>query len=250
MESKIGGLIRHGSVVDLYALATSEEFLRTYDEIENAKNPHLYSRLTGKNLDDLGYMLGIIRRTDETDDTMRTRIKDWCLANAKGNSTALRDALLNLEYAANVTYVPRVYGCGTAVAYVLPKEYTKEYIEKALAEARERVSNVASPSLYIEYVVPKVLPVSFSIALGVGDDVDISFVKNLLEYKIQAYVNGIAPKEYMNIGDIERTGLNETSVTYFRILSYSVDNNEQSAIRVAQETETKLLLDTISWTEV
>lgn len=221
-----------------------------YQTIEDNKNPHLYSNLSGDNLDDMCQMVNIVRRTDETDDTLLYRLNNWTLSNAMGNTTAITDALLDLEYASNVTYVPCVYGCGTAVAYVIPNEYSTDVINSALAEAKERIENVVSPSLYIQYIVPKIIPVSFSIALSVTDDTDIEFVKALLELKIEEYVNGLAPKEYMEIGQIEKFCMAEDTVSYFTILSYSVNDEEQSTIKVLQETETKLMLDTVSWTEV
>lgn len=194
-------------------------------------------------------MVNIVRRDSETDNTLRTRLHDWTLSNAKGNTTAITDALLDLTYASNVTYIPGVYGCATGVAYVIPKTYTAEGIANALKEAKERVEDVASPSLYIQYIVPKILPVSFSIALDVSDDTDSTFVKGLLEVKIQNYVNAIAPKEYLEIGTIEKMCMEEPSVTYFKVLSYAVDNTEQLSIRILQDTESKMIYDTISWTE-
>ena len=221
-----------------------------YQEIEDNKNPHLYSKLSGDNLDDMCHMVNITRRTDESDQTLLYRLNNWTLDNAMGNTTAITDALLDLAYASNVTYVPNVYGCGTAVAYVIPNDYSTDTIANALNEAKERVENVVSPSLYIQYIVPKIIPVSFSIALSVTKDTDIEFVKALLELKIQEYINSIAPKDYMEIGQIEKFCMEEDTVSYFKILSYSVNEEEQSGIRILQQTETKLMFDTISWTEV
>ncbi len=67
--------------------------------------------------------------------------------------------------ASNVTYVPMVYGTGTAICYVIPKEYTVEN-RSCLNEAKDRLKNVTSPSLYIEYVTPALKAVTLSITLS------------------------------------------------------------------------------------
>ena len=222
---------------------------KMYQEIEDAKNPHLYSKLSGTNLDDECAMVGIIRRDNETDTTLLYRLHDWTLANAKGNTTAIADALLDLTYASNVTYVPRVYGCGTGVAYVIPKDYSDETIGKALSEAKERLSNVADPSLYIQYIVPRVLPVRFQCAIQAADNTDLSVLESLIVLKVKEYIDAIAPKDSLSIGAIEKMVLALDAVSYFRVISYSVDNVTETGTEVIQTVDTKLMFDDISWTE-
>lgn len=222
-----------------------------YQEIENAKNPHLYSKLSGADLDDMCKMVGITRRENETDTTLLYRLHDWTLANAKGNTTAITDALLDLTYASNVTYVPQVYGCGTGVAYVIPKDYSNETIAAALNEAKDRIKDVCSPATYIQYIVPRTLPVRFQCAISAATaDVDISVLEALIALRIEQYVNAIAPKDFLEIGTIEKDILSLDTVSYFRVISYSVDEVTQTGIKVLQDTETKLIYDDILWTEV
>lgn len=248
-EQKTNQLIRSGSVVDFYNNAVSDSMNGLYQEIEDAKNPHLYSKLSGSNLDDECAMVGIVRRTNETDKTLLYRLHNWTLDNAKGNTTAITDALLDLTYASNVTYVPRVYGCGTGVAYVIPKEYTNDIIGKALEEAKERLKDVADPSLYIQYIVPRVLPVRLQCVIQVRDDVDISVMEAAIVLKVKEYIDAIAPKDSLSIGSIEKMVLAMDEVTYFRIISYSVDNVTETGTEVIQEVDTKLMFDDITWTE-
>lgn len=248
-ENKIRKLIQNGSTIDLFNLSISNEFGTAYQTIEDNKNPHLYSKLSGTDLDDMCAMVGLTRRDGETDNTLLYRLHNWTLDNSKGNSTACNDILLNLTYASNATYVPMVYGCGTAVVYVIPKEYSNDIITKALEEAKEKLESVQSPCVYTQYIVPKSIPIKMSIALSVADDTDISFVESLLELKIQSYINNIAPKDYMDIGAIEKMCLSYDKVTYFRILSYTVDGDSITSTKVLQDTETKMLYDTIIWTE-
>lgn len=249
-EEKTNQLIRPGSVIDLYNNSISDSMESMYQEIEDAKNPHLYSKLSGTNLDDMCAMVGIVRRTGETDKTLLYRLHNWTLENAKGNTTAIDVALLDLTYASNVTYVPKVYGCGTGVAYVIPKDYSNETIANALTEAKERLKDVISPSLYIQYIVPRILPVRFQCAISVRSDTDISIVESLISLRIKNYIDAIAPKEMLSIGTIEKDVLALNTVTYFRIISYSIDSVTQTGIEVLQNVETKMMFDDITWTEV
>ncbi len=248
-EEKTNQLIRSGSVIDFYNNAVSDSMNKMYQEIEDAKNPHLYSKLSGDNLDDECAMVGITRRSNETDKTLLYRLHNWTLANAKGNTTSITDALLDLTYASNVTYVPRVYGCGTGVAYVIPKEYTDEIISKALEEAKERLNDVIDPSLYIQYIVPRVLPVQFQCSIQAREDVDISILESLIVLKVKEYIDAIAPKESLSIGSIEKMVLALDEVSYFRVISYSVDGVTETGTETMQTVDTKLMFDDITWTE-
>lgn len=248
-SSHTNQVIRSGSVVDLYNDAVSDSMEGLYIEIENAKNPHLYSKLSGSNLDDMCTMVGIVRRENETDRTLLYRLHNWTLENAKGNMTAITAALLDLTYASNVTYVPRVYGCGTGVAYVIPKEYTNDTIAKALTEAKERISDVADPSLYIQFIVPRVLPVRFQCAIEAREDVDLAVLESYITMRVKEYIDAIAPKEYMSIGTIEKMVLALDEVSYFRIISYSIDGVTETGTETLQTVDTKLMFDDIIWTE-
>jgi hypothetical protein len=248
-EERTNQMIHPGSVVDLYNHAVATEMENAYQEIENNKNPHLYSKLAGDDLTDMGKMCDIIRRTDESDTNMLYRLHNWTLSNAKANTTAITTALLNMTYASDATYVPQVYGCGTGVVYIIPKDYSNETIALALAEAKERIEDVVSKALYVQYIVPRTIPVRFQIALNVSDDVDVTTIRAYLALQIKNYVNALAPKSYMEIGAIEKLCLAQSGVTYFRILSYTIDEETMLATKVLQATETKLMFDDIVWTE-
>lgn len=250
LKKKIKDDFRPGSIIDFFlsAVANSEE--QIYQEIEDAKNPHLYSKLKESNLDDMCSMVGLERRNEETDSTLLYRFHNWTLENAKANTTAISDALLNLEYASNVTYIPQVHGCGTGVAYIIPKTYETDIIEKALLETKKRLENVISPSLYVEYIVPQILSIQLQCDISFQDDIDQEALKSIILLKIYEYINNIPPKDYVDLGTIEKIVLKMPEVRFFRVISYAINEKQQTSLRILQETDTKLMLNNIIWTVV
>lgn len=241
--------IRTGSTLDLFNNAVSTEISKIYEEIENSKNPHLYTNLSGDNLDKLGYMVDVPRDTNEDDSTYMYRIMNWTYLKASANETAINDSLLNMEYASNAQYYPGTYGAGTGTVYVIPLKYDDETITNAINEARNKVSGVIDPAAYTEYIAPKVVPVSF-LAQIYSESGDLSYIKTVISSKTEEYVNSIAPNEYMDISKINLIGLNTDNVNYFNVVITYLDEASDSNIRFLQKTETKYIFKDIIWEEV
>ena len=244
-EDKINDSIQTGSVIDIYNKTIADECRDMYQYIEDNKNPYLFTNTFGKDLDSLGYWVNLTRETDETDEHYKYRLKDWLLTSEASNTTAISNSLLNPQYASNIQYVPYTYGSGTATCYIIPLEYEEETINAALEEAADLIKDVVSPSLYVEYIVPSIRAVRLHCFLSVtGDEATI---KSNIITKIQEYINGIAPGDYLSVGDIIRLGINETGVEYFNVISLFIDEEVNTDIEIIQELETKFLFDSISW---
>ena len=244
-EDKINDSIQTGSVIDIYNKTIADECRDMYQYIEDNKNPYLFTNTFGKDLDSLGYWVNLTRETDETDEHYKYRLKDWLLTSEASNTTAISNSLLNPQYASNIQYVPYTYGSGTATCYIIPLEYEEETINAALEEAADLIKDVVSPSLYVEYIVPSIRSVRLNCFLSVtGDEATI---KSNITTKIQEYINGIAPGDYLSIGDIIRLGINETGVEYFNVVSLFIDEEQTTDIEIIQELETKFLFDNIVW---
>ena len=244
-EDKINDSIQTGSVIDIYNKTIADECRDMYQYIEDNKNPYLFTNTFGKDLDSLGYWVNLTRETDETDEHYKYRLKDWLLTSEASNTTAISNSLLNPQYASNIQYVPYTYGSGTATCYIIPLEYEEETINAALEEAADLIKDVVSPSLYVEYIVPSIRSVRLNCFLSVtGDEATI---KSNITTKIQEYINGIAPGDYLSIGDIIRLGINETGVEYFNVVSLFIDEEQTTDIEIIQELETKFLFDNIIW---
>ena len=244
-EDKINDSIQTGSVIDIYNKTIADECRDMYQYIEDNKNPYLFTNTFGEDLDSLGYWVNLTRETDETDEHYKYRLKDWLLTSEASNTTAISNSLLNPQYASNIQYVPYTYGSGTATCYIIPLEYEEEIINAALEEAADLIKNVVSPSLYVEYIVPSIRSVRLNCFLSVtGDEATI---KSNITTKIQEYINGIAPGDYLSVGDIIRLGINETGVEYFNVVSLFIDEEQTTDIEIIQELETKFLFDNIIW---
>ena len=96
-QDKIKDTIERGSVIDLFMLSTANEISDAYDYIESNKNPHIYTKLNGQNLDDMVKMCGFQRREGESDQNLLYRLLNWTLINEKSNTIAIDAALLNLN---------------------------------------------------------------------------------------------------------------------------------------------------------
>lgn len=244
-EDKINDSIQTGSVIDIYNKTIADECRDMYQYIEDNKNPYLFTNTFGEDLDSLGYWVNLTRETDETDEHYKYRLKDWLLTSEASNTTAISNSLLNPQYASNIQYVPYTYGSGTATCYIIPLEYEEETINAALEEAADLIKDVVSPSLYVEYIVPSIRSVRLNCFLSVtGDEATI---KSNITTKIQEYINGIAPGDYLSVGDIIRLGINETGVEYFNVVSLFIDEEQTTDIEIIQELETKFLFDNIIW---
>lgn len=236
-----------GSVLDFYMLAQSENDGDIYAYLEANKTPHVWTSLEGDKLDATGTWVNIPRDTDETDSSYLYRLMNWECLKETSNETAIKTALLNPTSAANIEFVPMTYGCGTGTCYVLPKEYTTDNIEASLAEAKERMAGIASPIPYIEYIVPEIKSVSFEAYLKVSDG-DEATIQSSIEEMVKTYVNGIAPKEYLSIGAINKMAQALSQVEYFNIISFMIDNVEVNSIKALQELDSKFIFDAITWT--
>lgn len=244
-EDKIKDEIQTGSVIDIYNKTIADECRDMYQYIEDNKNPYLFTNTFGEDLDSLGYWVNLTREENETDEHYKYRLKDWLLTSEASNTTAITNSLLSPEYASNIQYVPYTYGSGTATCYIIPNEYEEETIAAALEEAEELIKDVVSPSLYVEYIVPSIRGVKLNCFLSTtGDETTI---KSNISKKIQDYVNGIAPGDFLSIGEIIKLGINENGVEYFNVVSVFIDEEQTTDIQIIQELETKFLFDETIW---
>lgn len=240
--------IAEGSVIDNYTNSVSAGIMEAFDEIEKNKNPHIFTKLTGSDIDSMGILVGCARRPEEDDKTYLYRMVNWNTSNQASNSTAIETALTTLKYASNVTYVPFTQGVGTASAYIIPKKLDEETKKLALEEVEERLSTVVSKSSYIEYTIPTMLPIRLVIYMSVDKDVDN--VKENLRRKIQDYINNIAPGDKLEIGQINKIGINEPNVSYFSVSQIYINGDEHQEISAIQKLEEKFLYDEIVWNMV
>lgn len=238
--------IAEGSVIDNYTNSVSVGLMEAYNEIEKNKNPHIFTKLEGSDIDSMGILVGCARRSNEDDKTYLYRMINWNTTNQTANATAIEAALTTLKYSSNVTYVPFTNGVGTATAYIIPKELDNS--ELAIEEVKERLSNIVSQGSYVEYVIPNMTPVRLVIYMSVNKDEE-NIKKNLQE-KIKTYINNIAPGDKLEIGHINKIGINETNVNYFSLAQMYIDNEEHQEIYAIQKLEDKFLFDEIVWNMV
>ena len=236
-----------GAVLDLYSMSLSEVLENVYEEIEKNKTPHVWTALEGQKLDDTGTWVNLPRNPQENDSAYKYRLFNWMLVNEASNEHAITVKLLNPTYAANIEFVPMTNGCGTGTCYVIPKKYTEDNIGKSLEEARQKIKQIASPGLYVDYLVPDLRSVSLEIYLETQGDINV--MKENLTNQIRAYINSIPPKQYLSIGHINKLGANTSQVDFFSVMSLIVNGTQINKTKLLQEIESKFVFDSINWLE-
>ncbi len=245
-KSLSGKEYRPGSALGMFTDAVARSLGDAYQEIENAKNPHIYTNLSGKNLDKMGVFVNVPREIDEDDETYLHRIMNWTYIKAAANQTAVDDSLYNLEYASNAEYHPGVYGAGTGVVYVIPLEYEEETMKNALEEVKERVKDVISPESYTEFIIPTPRAVTLVAHLETENG-DVENLHDIISGKIKEYVNALGPGEYLSVGKLNKIGLEVDNVEFFSVDGLYIDESYITDTKVLQELETKFLFQEISW---
>lgn len=235
-----------GSIIDLYNYAVSSEFGEAYAIIEKNKNPHIFSRLEGQELDDTGYMLNMPRESNESDSNYFYRLMNWTLSNESSNTAAIQNSVLNMKYASNVKYIPMTKGVGTGTAYIIPNSYEDDIKNAAIEEAKNKISNVATSGLEIDYIIPTLRPVKLMVYVETKNG-DLDAIKTAIKSEILDYINGIAPGDYMEIGAINSIGIKTNLVTYFNTVAAYIDDKETLDTEVMQEVDTKLIFNGIEW---
>lgn len=241
-----GKSFNDGSGMDLFAYAVSKEFEESYSTIENNKNPHIFSRLTGQDLDDTGFMLNIPRELNETDSDYFYRLMNWTLSNEASNDTAIQNSILNLTNASNAKYIPMTKGVGTGSVYIIPNAYDDTTEAAAIKEVKDKINAIATDGLEIEYIIPTLRAVKLLIYVE-SKKGDLTAIKTAIQASIMSYINGIAPGEYMEVGQINKIGITENLVTYFNVAAVYINNDEVYDTEILQEVETKLIFNEIAW---
>jgi hypothetical protein len=238
--------IQPGTVIDSYMLATAESLHEAHLEIEKNKNPYLYTKLSGDDIDSEGYMFNCPRQANESDSSYLYRLMNWTQKSEASNKTAIDNALMNLTYASYALHVPLTEGVGTGTVYIIPKSYDIDTENKAIAEVQQRLSGVVSPGSYMAYVIPEAIPVKVVVYIGASNG-DMNLIENNIKKKVTDYINGIAVGEFLEVGQINKIGINEPNVDYFNVVQLYIGNKETTALNILQQIESKFIFDEIIW---
>lgn len=240
--------IYSGSVIDKYTVSVSAGLQAAYQEIENNKNPHIYTHLSGSDIDSVGILVGCARLENESDSNYLYRTINWNKSNQTGNSTAIDTALTDMTYASSVTYVAYTHGVATATAYIIPKKLDEETIEAAIEETKTRLKDVVSKTSYVDYVVPKILKVQVIAYMSVYKDEEN--VKTNINNKFESYINNLAPGDLFEVGQLNKIGTDESNVSYFSVSSVIINGVELQSLNSVQKLEEKFVFDQITWNMV
>lgn len=235
--------IAEGTVLDFYMLSASEALSEAYEEIENNKNPHIYTNLKGEDIDKMAILINCPRMPNESDSSYLYRCMRWTMINASSNATSIESALSNLEHSSIATYVPYTAGTGTATVFLIPKNY--DNAENCIPEARKRLSNVISPDSYINYVISIPMPVEIKCYISFEENVDEESVRNNISEKVKEYVNNIIIGGTLSFGGINKIGSQEPGVDFFNTLIININGQPMRDLNRIQTIESKFLFESI-----
>lgn len=247
-DSKID--LAKGSVVDMIFKSMSYMLSEAYKEIEDNKQPYLFTKQSGDELDNTGDFLQCHRLPNESDDNYRYRLMNWTQRNASCNLTAINEAIKTLSFSSSATFVPYTDGIGTGTVYLIPYKYEDDYIKNAIAEAKEVIGKVVSPSSIIDYTIPSPSKVKLVAYLDVKDGADANYIKRQIDSKVKDYINSLAPGSKLMLGAINNIALNIDGVEYFNVVQVYLNDKESTAFEILQTVTSKMLFDEIVWWEV
>ena len=84
------------------------------------------------------------------------------------------------------------------------------------------------------------------VSIATGDD----NVKQNIISKFISYINNIAPGDYLDIGELNKIGVNEPNVEYFSVSSVFLNNKEVQNLKVIQKLDSKMVFNSINWNKV
>lgn len=238
--------VQDNGVMDGFFYATADGLAEAHKAIEANKTPNIWTGLDSDGFVSTGYMVNIPKEVNETDNSYKFRIINWTKINEASNSTAIEAALINVDHVSNAKYVPLTNGVGTATIYIIPN--TLAEADLAIEAVQEKLKKVVSPGSYIEYVIPNILPVRLIVYVS-SETGDMEYIKSNILTKVQNYINSIAPGDYLEIGMIDKIGVNEPNVDYFRVAELFINEDQIQNTKILQKLESKFLLqdDGIVW---
>ena len=247
-KSKID--IKRGTVIDMFFNAIADQIHSVYATIEANKKPYLFTQQKGEELDNTGAFVGEARLDNETDENYLYRLMSWSLNHASCNATSIDNKCKELVYSTGHNYIPYTKGIGTGTIYLIPLSYSDDDIELAINEAVEKVSLVIDPTSRVEFRVPTPIDIRLVAYLDVKDGADKDSIKMQITNKVEQYINGIAPGDYMFLGEINKLGLSVDNVEYFNIIQVYENDEEATDFEILQTTVAKFLFDQIIWWDV
>ena len=244
--------VADGSVIDSLLLSTSEALSEAYEEIENSKNPHIYTNLKGDDIDKMALLINCPRLPNETDGSYLYRCMKWTLINESSNTNAIESALSNLEYSSNAVYYPYTEGTGSATIYIIPNSYDDDLTKQlAIQEVKSRVDKVVSPDSYVQYVLST--PINVEVYCSVkyaNENTDKDKIKSNLEKDMIEHINSIAIGDYLSYGLLNRIGVNNKQLEYFTVTHILLDGELLTDLNIMQRIQTKFLYHKAYFNEV
>lgn len=245
---KTGIDIETGTAIDGYVLSSAEGIQLAYQEIENNKKPYMFTQATGEELDSWGVLMQLPRKVGESDTNYSYRLINGHLIKETSNATAVQAEFLNNQYISNARFVPKLYGCGTAGLYIIPTDYSDETKANALAEAQLKIKNSCSPGTYVRYIFPDLKKVKLVVSMKATGDV--AAIKTQLCADVEEYLNGIPIANYLEVGEVNKIGINTANVEYFNVNTVFINGTQNNNIEILQTIDIKFVFDEIIWLEV
>lgn len=237
IQNLIGVRIEQHTIIDQILYGVGKAIDKIKEEIELSKNPHIYSGLKGKQLDELGLLVGCPRFENESESSYFTRIMNHHTANKTCNTTSILFAISNLKYSSHASYVPFTQGVATSTIHFIPKNYNA--VQEAVEEIEKRLADIKAPDSF--FVIEPAKPVAVEVVCYLVTKNDLAQIKNNLESRLKSHINNIPIGETLSYKNINMLGLSTDGVNFFNTVTIFIDGKPLHAIEKVQTIKEKFI---------
>jgi len=214
-----GFITTPGGIAKLFADIIAKNIAEFYDTLELNHVQAFVTTATGDFLDSIGVLLSCTRKGNEDDETFRKKITKQCLSLAKANESAIRLAVLGIDYVEDV--VMKKYSNGPGSFTIMPIIDSAAQSD-VLGKVEETVLDVCSYGEKVIIKLPTLKYVKLTISLtysGNLTDTEKQSIAVTVRTNIINYINSIPIGDALIINEL-------TQVIMQTTLNEKIDNNE------------------------
>ncbi len=210
-----------GGIAKLFADIIAKNIAEFYDTLELNHVQAFVSTASGDFLNAIGTLLSCERKSNEEDEDFRKRITSQCSSLSKANETAIRLAVLGIDYVDDV--VMKKYSNGPGSFTVMPIISSSAKAEdNTLDKVENAVLGVCSYGEKVIIKLPTLKYVKLSIALTYSNNLTDTEKQSLavaVRTNIIDYINSISIGDTLIINELTKVIMQTT-------LDNTADNNE------------------------
>jgi len=214
-----GSVVR--SLLEIVAKAVGDAYIAFTTAAKNYK----LSTAAGLFVDHLGELVGIARRTGETDQGLKYRINNSVLLHAKANKTSIVAAIEALEDVSQAIIRTGTMGPGSFSVIVVGRT-ADEMPRSTLTAVENAIKDVVAYGVAFEVLPVEYIDVDVSLEVILQQSVNINISQVSIENAVKSYILRLPPGSTLSMDVIEAVAIRAAgfeNVTMVNILSVNVN---------------------------